>query len=565
MICRIRRLYAASFPCAFPARRLLISLVALLVVGSIHSSDVHAQSAVENRLRIRVEAGLTTESFDVMDERIHARDTMRRIYPARGFEPFWITADGLLPHAEEFVEWLATGPLRQGLRPEHYHLDAIETLEIDRLGALVDLELALSDAFLIIGSHFLAGRLNPETLDSEWVATRRERDLGEWLARVGPGSVAGELLQELLPNQTEYYALVERLATLRAIRDRGGWSRIDDGPTLRPGDGGQRVTQLAERLLASGDLPSGAGLAAVSSSLVFDERLEAAVRYFQSRHGLTADGVVGRNTLAALNVPIQDRINQIIVNLERWRWLPESLGERYIIVNIAGFRLDVVENGESIMDMRVVVGRPYRRTPVFSETIRYLVLNPSWEVPASIATRDKLPLIQADPAYLKSQGFSLLQGWGADERVVDPFGVDWSAVTARNFNYRLRQMPGPMNALGQVKFMFPNKFSVYLHDTPSRELFGEDVRAFSSGCIRLSQPIALAELLLRDDPNWSRAAIDRALAEGRERNVSLPRPMPVHLLYWTVWVDDDGVLQFRDDIYERDQPVLRELREDPPT
>jgi murein L,D-transpeptidase YcbB/YkuD len=559
MVCRVRRLFAASVPSRLVGLRFLFSVLTLIAVGSVHPDIAAAQSDIENRLRVRVEAGLTTESFDVMDERMHARETMRRVYPSRGFQPFWITDDGLLPHGEAFIAWLGTGPLRQGLRPEHYHLDAIESIELDRAGALVDLELALSDAFLIVGSHFLVGRLNPETLDSEWVATRRERDLGEWLSRVGPDTVAGDVLEELLPNHSEYYALVDRLAVLRELRDRGGWPRIDDGPTLHPGDRSPRVTQLAARLAASGDLE------AERAGDEFDAALAAAVRRFQARHGLSADGVVGRASLAALNVPIQDRINQLIVNLERWRWLPESLGNRYIIVNIAGFRLDVIDNGNSILDMRVVVGRPYRRTPVFSETIRYLVLNPSWEVPTRIATEDKLPLIKANPGYIADQNFRLLQGWGADEKVIDPFSVDWSAVTARNFDYRLRQGPGPMNALGQVKFMFPNKFSVYLHDTPARELFGEDVRAFSSGCIRLAEPIALAELLLHDSPNWSRDAIDRALADGRERNVTLPSPMPVHLLYWTVWVDDEGVLQFRDDVYGRDQPVLRELRESPPT
>jgi murein L,D-transpeptidase YcbB/YkuD len=191
-------------------------------------------------------------------------------------------------------------------------------------------------------------------------------------------------------------------------------------------------------------------------------------------------------------------------------------------------------------------------------------LNPTWEVPSRIATQDKLPLIRQDSGYIENQGYELLQGWGADERRVDPASVDWSAVTARSFAYRLRQAPGPLNALGQVKFMFPNKFSVYLHDTPARELFAEDARAFSSGCIRLERPLDLAELLLAGNPRWTRAAIDRAVAAGAEQSVSLPEPVPVHLLYWTAWVDDDGVLNFRDDIYGRDQPVLRELREDPP-
>jgi murein L,D-transpeptidase YcbB/YkuD len=538
------------------ARQRVLSAVLVVAGGSLLANSAFAQSDISNRLRQRVEAGLTTESFDVMDERVHARETLRRMYPGRDFVPIWVDDNGLLPQAEAFIDWLAVGPARQGLRPAHYHLDAIQSLEVDRAGALVDLELALSDSFLIIGSHFLAGRLNPETLDSEWLANRRHRDLVPLLEQAESG--AGALLESLLPTAPEYRALVERLATLRRLRDDGGWVSIDPGPTMRSGDTGPRVAQLIDRLRVSGDFNGQPGDR-------FDAAVATAVREFQARHGLTADGLVGRGTISALNVPIQDRINQIIVNLERWRWLPESLGDRYVIVNIAGFRLDVVELGETTLTMRVVVGRPYRRTPVFSDTIRYLVLNPSWEVPSTIATQDKLPIIKQNPNYLADQGYQLLQGWGADEKRVDPASVDWTTITPRNFPFRLRQGPGPLNALGLVKFMFPNKFSVYLHDTPARDLFAEDARAFSSGCIRLESPLDLAELLLRDNPNWSRAAIDRAIADGREQTVSLPQPLPVHLLYWTVWVDENGVLQFRDDIYGRDLPVLSELREDPPS
>jgi murein L,D-transpeptidase YcbB/YkuD len=538
------------------ARQRVLSAVLVVAGGSLLANSAFAQSDISNRLRQRVEAGLTTESFDVMDERVHARETLRRMYPGRDFVPIWVDDNGLLPQAEAFIDWLAVGPARQGLRPAHYHLDAIQSLEVDRAGALVDLELALSDSFLIIGSHFLAGRLNPETLDSEWLANRRHRDLVPLLEQAESG--AGALLESLLPAAPEYRALVERLATLRRLRDDGGWVSIDPGPTMRSGDTGPRVAQLIDRLRVSGDFNGQPGDR-------FDAAVATAVREFQARHGLTADGLVGRGTISALNVPIQDRINQIIVNLERWRWLPESLGDRYVIVNIAGFRLDVVELGETTLTMRVVVGRPYRRTPVFSDTIRYLVLNPSWEVPSTIATQDKLPIIKQNPNYLADQGYQLLQGWGADEKRVDPASVDWTTITPRNFPFRLRQGPGPLNALGLVKFMFPNKFSVYLHDTPARDLFAEDARAFSSGCIRLESPLDLAELLLRDNPNWSRAAIDRAIADGREQTVSLPQPLPVHLLYWTVWVDENGVLQFRDDIYGRDLPVLSELREDPPS
>lgn len=542
-----------------PALILRALLAFLPLAGGI--GPAMAETALEARLRNRIEAGALTDSLEVMDERIHARATMRELYPERGYRPIWVDEGGLLPRGVAFEAWLARVPIRHGLRAQDYHLNVIDELdESDRIGAMVDLELAATDAFLMIGSHFLAGRLNPETLDSEWVANRRHRPLAPLLERASQSEDPGAVLEELLPADAAYQALVQRLADLRELRDAGGWGTIEPGPTLREGDDGGRIAALVRRLVATQDLED------VVSHASFDADVARAVRNFQTRHGLAADGVVGQATLRALNVPVQARIDQIIVNLERWRWLPEDLGDFYVLVNIAGFRLDVIENGRSVLDMRVVVGQPYRRTPVFSGRIAYLVLNPSWEVPPSIAGRDKLPLIRTNPGYLADQGYDLLQGWGEQERRVDPSTVDWSSVTARNFPYRLRQRPGMYNALGRVKFMFPNKFSVYLHDTPSRELFAQDARAFSSGCIRLAAPMDLAELLLSDQSSWSRGAIDAAVASGSEQTVRLSRQVPVHLLYWTAWIDrDDGQLQFRDDIYGRDDPVLRELREIPPT
>ncbi len=273
---------------------------------------------------------------------------------------------------------------------------------------------------------------------------------------------------------------------------------------------------------------------------------------FQARHGLAADGVVGAKTLAALNVPVAERMEQIELNLERWRWLPRDLGSRLVVVNIAGFELAAVDEDGRSLEMRVAVGRSYRRTPVFSDEIRYLVFNPSWEVPATLAVRDKLPEIRQDPGYLEQQGFVVLRGWGEDQREVDPDEVDWASLGPGNFPYRLRQSPGPLNALGRVKFMFPNRFNVYLHDTPDREVFARSERDVSSGCIRLEKPMELAEWLLAGSARWDRQMIDRVVAAGDETVASLERPVPVHLLYWTAWADDAGVVQFRRDIYGRD-------------
>ncbi|MDH3491035.1 MAG: L,D-transpeptidase family protein [Gammaproteobacteria bacterium] len=540
-------------------RSLLHGLVAALAASASPAAALpEGKLILEDRIRQRLEAAIESDSLEVLGERLHAGALLQRAYSARGFRPFWVTARGVRPTGENFVRWLSEEPDKHGLSASDYHLRAARELHaaVDT-PSLVDLELALSDAFLMLGSHLLAGRLNPESQDPEWRANRRHRDLLPVIERAAMTQQPGDALLELLPRSADYEKLIRKLAELRNQQSNGGWPPVPQGPTLREGDDDIRVAKLGERLRASGEFSG------VPSTL-FGTELADAVRRFQSRHGLGTDGVVGQATLKALNVSVEARIDQIIVNLERWRWLPEDLGERYILVNIAGFTLDVIEKESALLSMRVVVGQPYRRTPVFSSVISYLVFNPSWEVPFSIAVKDKLPLIKGDPGYLARQGYTLLEGWGASEKIIDPLTVDWATITAKNFPFRLRQSPGPHNALGRVKFMFPNEFAVYLHDTPSRELFVRERRPFSSGCIRLQHPIELAELLLAGNSSWNRAAIDRAISTGRETTVRLPHGVPVHLLYWTAWVDADDALQFRDDIYFRDTNVLRLLHAMPP-
>jgi murein L,D-transpeptidase YcbB/YkuD len=309
-------------------------------------------------------------------------------------------------------------------------------------------------------------------------------------------------------------------------------------------------------------------LAVTDESDLFDEALEEAVRRFQASHGLESDGAVGRGTLAALNVTAAQRVRQIEVNLERWRWLPQKLGDRYVLVNIAAFHLYVVEGGSSILDMRVVVGRPVRRTPVFSDRMTYLVFNPYWEIPELIAVQDIVPQVRRDLSYLAQMGIKVYQGWGAKAREIDPATINWATEWAvpgpKKFPYRLRQEPGPSNALGRIKFMLPNDHDVYLHDTPARNLFRKEARTFSSGCIRIEKPLELAEYLLQNTPLAAREALEAALASDHNRIVSLPSPLPVHLLYWTSWVDTEGVTHFRQDIYGRDEPLRLALDQPPP-
>jgi murein L,D-transpeptidase YcbB/YkuD len=313
-----------------------------------------------------------------------------------------------------------------------------------------------------------------------------------------------------------------------------------------------RVAQLRARLGASND-PEEVRLAAAASGApeLYDEDLKAAVLRFQERHGLARDGRVGPKTLAALNVPLERRIRQMVLNLERRRWMPDDRGQRYVFVNLADFELKVVDEPKTVLDTRVVVGAPYHRTPVFSAEMTYVEINPYWNVPPSIARNELLPKIKADPGYLAANGFQLLSDWSDGAAALDPWSIDWSGVTPATFTYRLRQEPGDGNALGRIKFMFPNSFNVYLHDTPARALFDQAERSFSHGCIRVYQPEFFAAVVLARD-GWSLDRIYQAIKSGERIIVTLKQPLPVHIAYLTAWVNKDGTVNFRNDVYGRD-------------
>ena len=344
---------------------------------------------------------------------------------------------------------------------------------------------------------------------------------------------------------------IAALARLRAIPAED-WPAVDPELRLDLGADGPDVRTVRRRLQATGDLAAG------PAPPHWDEALTQALAAFQTRHGLTPTGAVGPATAGALAVSRDHRIAQIEANLERWRWLPQEFGARSIVANIAAFSLTGRSPGQEPITMRVVVGRPYRRTPVFSGRMTYLVINPTWTVPPGILAADVLPAIRRDVSYLAKKRMVVYEGWGADARVVDPRTADWSKASGKG-PYRIVQAPGPDNALGIVKFMFPNPYNVYLHDTPSKEGFAADDRAFSSGCIRLSEPAALTEWVLAGQPEGRPDTLKRLFAAGTERTVTLAKPVQVHLLYWTTWVDDAGTLQIRKDVYDRDGRLIAAL------
>jgi len=529
-----------------------------------------ANELIAEHIRTRIEeAGVVTE-LRAGGEPVYASLVLPGFYERRLYRPAWSDKDGPTPLADDVVKALQRAAL-EGLRPQDYHLAAIEILlaaaRSDAIsgGVIVpdrwaELDLLLTDAFLVYGAHLLPGRVNPETLKPVWVANRRSADLAALLeSALASGDIAGTLAT-LAPPQRGFRQLRAALVYHRTVVARGGWPTIPDGPVLKLGDQSPAVAALRERLRLGGDLRA----MAFEESSLFNEVLEQSLQRFQRRHGLTVTGVMDAATLAELNVSAERRVEQLELNLERWRWLPQDLGRHHIIVNIAAFELEVVEEDSVVLSMRVVVGRPYHSTPVFSDTMRYLVLNPYWQVPLNIAVKELLPRLKRDPSYLHRQKMQVFRNWSPGTREVDPATIDWSVITPARFPFRLRQAPGSINALGRIKFMFLNKYNVYLHDTPSRPLFEETQRDFSHGCIRIQQPIELALYLLRQDPRWDRNALLHALDGAIDRTVPLPQPMPIHLLYWTAWADKDGTIQFRRDIYGQDAPLLAALQTPPP-
>ncbi|MBK5094348.1 MAG: L,D-transpeptidase family protein [Deltaproteobacteria bacterium] len=525
---------------------------------------------VGSRLRAKIESDRGLSQFSCRQEILCGSSVIPAFYQRRGFAPAWNREEGPLPQADSLIGTIRESA-REGLNQYDYHLYTIELLLSDRREKHAaktpidpekeaDLDLLLTDAFLLFGSHLLAGRVNPETLHTDWVAYNPGTDLAALLESALAGDNVATTLRSLLPPHPGYAGLQNALMRYRDLAQTGGWPNIPAEATLRKGDRSESVDLLRERLPITGDMD----LSVAEESSPFDEALETAVRRFQRRHGLADDGVVGRDTLAALNVPVEERVRQIVLNMERWRWIPHDMGNRHILVNIPDYKMSVVENSEIRMDMRIIVGKDYTATPVFSGSIKYLEVNPYWNIPHSISVEEILPKIRKDPAYLENQKIRVFETWRENAPEIDPATVDWNEVEDRGFSFKLRQDPGPLNPLGRVKFIFPNKFAVYLHDTPARGLFQNPTRGFSHGCIRVEKPLNLAVTLLGDDIRHSREKILEAIESGVRETIPLREPMPVHILYWTAWVDEGGTIQFRKDIYARDNPLEMALKESPP-
>lgn len=414
-------------------------------------------------------------------------------------------------------------------------------------------ELYWSAAFLKYAGEIKKGRILPTKIDADLFWQEKKIDMGAALQLIAALGQIDAFFDAWEPQIPLYKALKKALAEYRAIEANGGWPAVPVIDVLKPGDTNAIVGDLRRRLAvtegASEVSPAGA-------ENLYGEDLVEAVKRFQRRHGLDDDGVVGKQSFFQLNIPVASRIRQIVLSMERVRWMPEELGKHYIMVNIAGYQLRRVQDGQLKEVMRVVVGQPYHQTPVFSETMEYVEINPYWNVPRSIAINEELPKLQKSAAARSDKGFEAVIG----DKAVPLTAINWSQYSAGNFPVQLRQKPGPNNALGQVKFMFPNRFNVYMHDTPARALFANANRAYSHGCIRLARPIDMAEQVLATSvPGWDRKRIEAVLATGERTVVTLKSPIDVHITYSTAWRDEDGDVQFRPDIYRRDAKLYAAL------
>lgn len=484
-------------------------------------------------------------------------DMLRGMYGAQDVQPLWTDVSGNLNRRAQEALQVIRAADEQGLAPQRYPLAQIDARlkNPDRLA----LELLMTQAFYHYVEDMLGG-VNPmRRIPQEMKETWPHRDPLSAARKALACWPLTPCLAALAPSDPRYATLRQKLSDYRALEVMGGWPKFPVGEKMDPGKADPRVPVLRQILVQMGDGPQ--QLLQLSTDTYDPETVEA-VKAFQRRHGLNPDGVIGKQGQAALAVPVEKRIESIRASLAEWRKLPHDLGKKYLLVNIPAFQLQGFENGREAVGMRIVVGQADQEnkwhTPLFSNVVKWVIFNPNWTVPKSIATEELLTKIQEDPAFLATGNYKLIK---RDEETgekteVDPATVAWTEVTPETFDYTIRQDPGEWNALGKVKFELPDNQNVYLHDTASRKFFMKDYRALSHGCIRVAQPMALTYFLMDGNKGWDKARIDRTYVSNEQRYIPIT-PIPAHSVYMTAWIDGNGTLRFADDIYKLNGELLK--------
>lgn len=489
------------------------------------------------------------------DAKLDTAVMIPQFYEQRDYNPGWYGTD----NEQQLLRELNRG-VDQGFRPTDFNLPLLYQLQdVARSGEPSDIaafDLVATDAAIKLIHHMVFGKVDPSDLDSAWNFSRPviRREPSAVLNEFLDGEGFSALMGRIDPDVAQYRQLVDALKRYRDIKHSGGWPAVPDGTVLKPGMSDPAVAVLRERLSREAAAQETAFQTSVAAGReeTYDDKLVEAVKAFQARHGLDADGAVGPKSFASLNRTASERVDQLRLSLERARWLMRDLADDFVLVNIAGARTYFIKDG-TVWNTRSVTGSAYRKTPVFRDEIQYMEFNPTWTVPASIFRKDKLPRIRKDAGYLARNNYTVVRS--SDRTPVNAASINW---TSDNPGVTLVQQPGPGNALGRVKFMFPNDYAVYLHDTNERGLFDRNDRNLSSGCVRLEHPFEFASLLMEGQPDWSRERMNAILDSGKTTRINLEKPVPVLLTYWTAWVEE-GVVHFREDPYERDGPILEAL------
>jgi L,D-transpeptidase YcbB len=531
--------------------RVVLLLTALTLTPTGCGKAGPSTSQIDGSLKDRLGA-LTRGAASVRGQRLLQPKPVARFYEARKGTHAWEGKD-----AEEIVRAIH-GIDADGLNPGEYHLEAIERL-IKESGTAAspalaaDLDILLTDAVAGMMDHVWYGRVRPVSLNPAWNVDSREGapPLEVTVARIAEAASPGDGIEATKPKHFIYVGLKGALANLREIAAKGGWPTVRSGRPIKPGGTDPRIPAIRARLTATGELHGGGG-----SSTVYDPELRRAVELFQARNRLDANGIIGKEEIAAMNVSAAERADQVRVNMERARWVLPGLTEDFMLVNLPAFKAYLIRGGKNTWEARTQVGDEGKQTPSFTATMRTVVLNPDWTVPPMIIREEVIEGMKQGKDFITKKGLVVTDNKGQQ---VDPGSINWDDASSDNFPYTLKQPPGPDNALGRVKFLFPNPYSIYLHDTPSKASFEAENRTFSHGCIRLENPLELAEILLSGQDSWNSGKIQEALATGETQNVNLEHTIPVVIVYWTVSVGTSGEVRYARDIYGLDPPVLAAL------
>jgi len=501
---------------------------------------------------------------------------LRKLYTRVLFMPVWMHESSFSPSAKElFIQIQNDGTLNKNgqLHRDSFLLEEEAQNIYENGGTLaekINLEFKISQLYKAYTDYTYFGSINwgafqarisnliVNGVSTEWVLHRPDADPIGMVENAALGQSLTKQLQAAMPRAYHYKVLQKELKKYMMIRETGGWETVFLSRKLKPGKRMKGVDALRERLLVTGDyIPCEES----QEDLVYDACLQKAVKHFQARNGLKTDGVVGPGTLRILNISVDERITTIRLNLDRLKWLNERQEKRHVIINIPDFQLYFEEDGALIQTMRVITGTPKHPTPIFSDMVEHIVLNPHWNVPKSIIQKEMIPKLLRNPNAMSRQRIEVYTGWGRDAEKVNPASIDWSQYRySKHMPYRFAQTPGTHNALGKVKFLFPNKFSVYMHDTPTKHLFKKDKRAFSHGCIRLQKPRELLQTFTTFNSHINFEKAQKTLKGKKKKYFNLTEKVPVDVIYLTAWVDYDGKLQFRNDVYGYDEMQLKSFR-----